>query len=499
MGEVLRTQVGRVGRRQRLQQALAFAAWGAAFGAGSALAVAIAFALLGRGSGVLEALLLAILGPLAGFVLGYLLPGDMRRAAAAIDERYGLKDRASAALEFHGNGEPSDAHRLAMEDAERHLRDVDPARVVPLRIPKPLPYAAGLIVATGLALLLVPRPVEATVIPAEILAPIASAAERAEADLEELEEFAKESDDPELEKLVEELKKSLEEMKRPGVDLREALAQMSEMQAALEERQNALQTGKIDAQLAAIGQAMALAEPLADAGNALAAGKHDEAAEKLANLDAPALDRQTEKSVKEKLAALAKEMQQSGSPSLAKAAGEMSEGLGDENRSRFRDGAKGLAGEAKKQGTRNRLKDLLTKQCQCLGECKSQCEGECNSKSLAKKAGKGGKNWGLAASGGEAGEKTPDLGANREQRLTGVQSEDGDSEIETSDSPESEQQAQRAYRDDFEKYERLSEEALEGETIPLGHRQTIRRYFESIRPDSAEMDAVSSAEPEDSQ
>ena len=31
---------------------------------------------------------------------------------------------------------------------------------------------------------------------------------------------------------------------------------------------------------------------------------------------------------------------------------------------------------------------------------------------------------------------------------------------------------------------------LDSEPIPLGHRQTIRRYFELIRPQSAETDAV---------
>ncbi len=45
------------------------------------------------------------------------------------------------------------------------------------------------------------------------------------------------------------------------------------------------------------------------------------------------------------------------------------------------------------------------KQCNCLGECKSECE--CSSKSLSKSGGKGkgGKQWGLGASGNEAGEQ----------------------------------------------------------------------------------------------
>ena len=36
----------------------------------------------------------------------------------------------------------------------------------------------------------------------------------------------------------------------------------------------------------------------------------------------------------------------------------------------------------------------------------------------------------------------------------------------------------------------MSESVLNSESIPLGHRQTIRRYFKSIRPESAETDEV---------
>ena len=53
--------------------------------------------------------------------------------------------------------------------------------------------------------------------------------------------------------------------------------------------------------------------------------------------------------------------------------------------------------------------------------------------------------------------------------------------------------AVRQYRSQAEKYEALSESALESESIPLGHRQTIRKYFELIRPQGSETDAVNQA------
>ena len=63
---------------------------------------------------------------------------------------------------------------------------------------------------------------------------------------------------------------------------------------------------------------------------------------------------------------------------------------------------------------------------------------------------------------------------------------DGQSDLKTSSSSEGRQEAQRSYKDVYQKYKKLSEAVLENEQIPLGHRQTIRRYFESIRPQQGE-------------
>ncbi len=67
--------------------------------------------------------------------------------------------------------------------------------------------------------------------------------------------------------------------------------------------------------------------------------------------------------------------------------------------------------------------------------------------------------------------------------LTGQLGDEGDTETATVQSPEAEQAAQREYREKYLEYQKLSEAVLESEPIPLGHRQTIRRYFQAIRPD----------------
>jgi len=70
------------------------------------------------------------------------------------------------------------------------------------------------------------------------------------------------------------------------------------------------------------------------------------------------------------------------------------------------------------------------------------------------------------------------------KEITG-QPGDGPSEMETTHSPEGRQSAARGYRESYQKYRKMSEAVLDSEPIPLGHRQTIRRYFELIRPQNA--------------
>jgi hypothetical protein len=92
------------------------------------------------------------------------------------------------------------------------------------------------------------------------------------------------------------------------------------------------------------------------------------------------------------------------------------------------------------------------------------------------------KSAGAASAGNIDGELTS-LNANRNLvEITGQLSGDGESEFETSTSPEGREAARRQARESFAKYQKMSEAVLDSEPIPLGHRQTIRRYFELIRP-----------------
>ncbi len=431
-----------------------------------------------------------LIGPILGLVYSLLRPCRIQDAAFEIDHRCGLKDRVATALSFMDQNADSPIHQLQIKDAEERVASVEPVQVAPYAAPRSWVPGLGLsFVAVVLAFFSGPaKPVFATVVTNNV---VATQAMRVENSLEELKEYNEKELDPEIKKLLQELAEKIEELKQPGMDPKEALAKLSEMEASLHEQQEQLKQQNIEATLQEVGKAISLAEPLEAAGQAMSEGKMDKAAEELAKLELPELDQKTEKALKEKLAKISENSKDGAPKQLKNAITQFSEGLCQGDRSKFKDGVEGLAGQCKKQGNRKKLSDLLRKQCQCLCECKGECESEC--KSGGQNKGKGGKNWGLAASGNEAGDKTAKLKTGPQMQITGKESDSGDVDVETIKSNEQEQDAVRQYRESSDKYEQLTESVLSSEPIPLGHRQTIRRYFEMIRPQDGETDKVNEA------
>jgi len=400
-----------------------------------------------------------------------------------------LKDRTETALRFLASSEDSPMRRLQIADTESHLSRIDPTSVAPIRAPRPWIWGMTL-TAAALLISFLTGPqlqVEASAVPNDV---VRAQAARVDASMEELRQLKEQGLDPELEKLLKEMAAKIEELKQPAMDPKEALAKLSEMEASMQDMQKQLTDPQIESQLQEIGQALALSQAMASAGQALSKGEMDKAAEELAKLEMPELDRKTEKAVAEKLDQL---QQNSGNGAskqqLKEAVGQVSQGLSQGDKSKFKDGLKGLAGECKKQGQRKKLSDLLRKQCQCLCECKSECESECK-KQCDSKSQQSSNKFGFAQSGNEPGDKTAKLKTSPKMNITGQESAQGDVDIETTTAPEQEQEAVRQYRQQADKYEALSESVLESESIPLGHRQTIRRYFEMIRPQNGETDAV---------
>lgn len=442
------------------------------------LAVAVA-----AGAGPAWALLFA--------VAGWLWRRGIHEAALAVDQHYQLKDRSATALEFLSKPAHTPLQTLQIADAAQHLQRVDPRQVAPLKRPRSLPYALGLWAAAAVIAVLMwmfpfgTSSVEAG--PAPAMPQIVAEAERLQESLQDLEEAARQEDNKELEKLVEKLRQKIEEMKQPGVDEREALAKLSEMEAAIQSQQAQYNSALVDGQLQSLGAAMSAAAALEGAGKALQENKLDKAAKELEQLDDPQLDRKEQKVVEEKLKQVAKEMGDVGLGQLSGAVSDFADSLKG-GKGKGKKATKVLAREVKNQARRKRINDLLSGELDNVKEGKCNCQ--CNSLVKGKRPYKStspSSTFGAETSGNVQGEKTKLLGQDNQVNITGTPGE-GPSDVETTASPEARQKARRGYKDSYQKYRKMSDAVLDSEPIPLGHRQTIRRYFELIRPRNSDMD-----------
>lgn len=474
-----------VQRRQRFLGAIKGAAIGLLLGA--VVGIVAGIARLASGASAVPMWALAVVLDLAaiGAAIGWFRPRGWLSAAHAVDERLALKDRTATALDFADRADATPVHELQVRDAEAHVTSIDPRKVVPIRLPRVFPYAVAAS-ALAVALLVWPRQSLKAEPPAP-LDEVVAAADEARESLDQLEEVAKKEEDKELQDLVKQLEQKIEELKAPGVDVKEALAKLSEMQATIQSQQAQFNVGLVDAQMSALGEALASASEFDAAGAALQQQKYDKAADELENAN-PQLDRKTAKSLKEKLKKASKQMKEAGLGELSEATDELAESLEEESE---------CAGECKKLGKlaraaarRKRINDLLTMQCQNLSECKGNCDKNSTAKfKLRKKSDRPSSTWGMATSGNTDGEKTKLDSARNQENIKGQMGE-GPSETETSHMPEGRQLATRQYKEMYNKYKQITEAALNSEPIPLGHRQTIRNYFELIRPDNDEAEAV---------
>ena len=470
-------------RRQRTMLMLRSAMVGCLFASIAGLYLG-ATRLLGREVSPIAVVGLLAGGPIFGLIVGGLAGWSWRRAARAVDDHYGLKDRSFTALAFLDRQDGQPLRELQVRDAEAHLAKVSARDVVPFRWPKLFPYAAALLVAAIAVLTLPPIggwPAKASV--KETLPGILSIAERKMDDLKELEKFARESGDEDLQELVKELEVKVEAMKQPGVDVKEALAKLSEMQAAIAQKQAQYNIGLVDGQLQALGSAMMSADALDAAGQALQEGKFDQAAKELEKVESPPVDKKATKSLEEKLKQVAQAMGDVGLGQMSGVTGELADAIKASNKAKFKKATRELASLSKGHGKRKKIKRILDAEIESLNEAKGECNSEFARRGKKpEKSTSPSNSWGLSTSGNVLGDKTNLQGKRDVKEITGIEGE-GSSEMETTHSPEGKQSAARGYRESYQKYKKMSESVLDTEPIPLGHRQAIRKYFELIRPE----------------
>jgi hypothetical protein len=476
------TELAPIRRRQQRLLALRLALAGLL--AGSLLGVVLG---LGRwlagwsiSPGLAAGVLLA--GPALGAAAAFLRRPRWEEAAAAVDAHFQLKDCTVTALQFLTTPEPTGFHEMQVRDAVRRLRGVEPSSAVPFWLPRAWPVTLGLFLA-AVGLLAWPLGSQPAAASAEALQTILNEADFIDESLDRLEDLAVLCEDKELARLVEELRKKVEEMRQPGVDLREALAKISEMQAALQAQAARYSVPLVDAQLKDLGAALSAAGSLQETGKLLREGQYEKAADQLDKVEEPKADPKEAKSLQEKLKQVARNMKGAKLERLSEATGRMADGArGD--RSQYKQGARDLAKEVRDHARRRRINQLLALERERLSECKNRCQQNTLSwlrQQNAAKEKKSSGGAGTAAGGKDFGERT-DLQAQRKRDRVEGQESAGPSEVETEMVPDARQQAQRAYREMYQKYRRLSDTALESEPIPLRQRRVIRRYFELIHP-----------------
>ncbi|HSQ57656.1 MAG TPA: hypothetical protein VLM40_18180 [Gemmata sp.] len=438
-----------------------------------------------------------IVGPVLGLVVGISLRRGWHDAAQAIDVHYGLKDRAVTALAFSDQASPTDLHSIQISDALGHMNAVQPRVVVPLTVPRAWPVALALLVIATAALAwpLPDREVQAGPPPVPENIAAFAADQKTKNDLLE-KKLAETSQDLEddnaddikkgIKELLSKFEQKLEELNQPGIDEKEALAKLSELQADMQALSNQLNVAAMEGQLSSLGTALAASQPFEGAGKALQDGKLEKAAKELEQIDAVELTPKEAKALEEKLKQLSKQMGEAGQGSLSEAVAELADSIGG-GKGKVGKATKNLAKKVNNAVKRRKINELLTAANEDLKEGKCNCQANGGLKiKQPQKSNSPSSTWGRGVSGNTEGEKTRLNGTRNQLQITGTPGEQGDSDVETTATPEARQKASREYKEKYEKFRRASETVIDGEPIPLGHRQTVKKYFELIRPSNSD-------------
>lgn len=435
-----------------------------------------------------------------GGLAGYFTRRTWHEAAATVDRTCGLKDRTVSALEFSA-GPASPHFELQLQDALHHLTSVDARRVVPSLVPRHLGWA-GLTAVVGVAAMLLQvggGTVEASVVRS---AGVAEAAAEIRAEIEQMEELAEQASIRELTSLVMDLKTSLTQLEAADTDVRKSLSTISDMQQKMQTLMSELNVAAMDAQLSEVAEAMEGAAAFKPASDALKKDSLEQAASALENVAADTIDRSESRAAGEDLAEAAAAAKEKSLNQLSETLDQLSESVKARDAEGVQRSSEQLAEQVRRHDLSKKMSNMLNSKVDKLGMAKKLAAANSNSEGNGAAADATGTNLtqgeskqksnassrkaGAKSAGNIDGEKTKREGQLQMARLTGQMGQEGDSDFETITSTEGQAQAERLAREAFAKYQKLSEAVLESEPVPLGHRETIRRYFELIRPDTAE-------------
>ncbi|MDR0522650.1 MAG: hypothetical protein LBH00_12485 [Planctomycetaceae bacterium] len=437
-------------------------------------------------------ILIALSAPL---IYGFFCRTNRLSAAAVIDRHYGLKDRMLTAAVLQQKSALTPTEQLQIADAEQHLAAFQLNDVLPQRFPRICDIALWMMLFSFAGTryadnylqsrwqahteIMETVPAENPVLREEIVT--------------KTEELVKENpEEKTIAGLAEQMQTLTGKFEQSANDPKESLAALSEMEEKLQTAQESLQLEVIDELLQKIAAALEITEKTLPVSRALQKQDFTKAAAELKKLDAATLQnlsKPEKKAIAEKMEAAAENAGEKNHKTLQKAAEKMSEALTEGDGAKAEQAAKELANEAEKQGVRQGIGKSLENKRMMIGMMKAdQTPGSMSGGKQTNKTKQASSHWGQGAAGNpNTGQQTNLAGKRRQEKLTGQMTENGETEKTTLNSDEvSVTKSNRQYQERYQQYRKTAETVLESEPIPLGQRQTIRRYFEAIRPASPE-------------
>ena len=431
--------------------------------------------------------------------------GRIRRRA---DRCLGLPDAVLSAAEFQEGGEVAAsapaaewrARQLAQTAAS--LRQVDWRRAWPVRVPT-LARAAGVVALLAVAFVGWRfAALRASERPRPPTAQAQDAALALRQVLDDWDQSERDQHDPELRKLLDELKPLRERLARPDAALEEheafkELSRVEDKLAAMQFRLDAQSLQPLSADLAAaLEKVDGLGTLAADVrrrdfesaeAQAADAARRMEAPEAKTPQGAPAAE------AAEKFARLSQQFGQQGNEGAQQSMNAMKDGLQQQQASQMGKGLGGLKQSLANQNARDAQKKSLSTQLRQMKAGKDGLgdkESLCRCMSLIPKLSlqrnqKPGHGAGRETDPNRTGNLSSLAADRTQEKVSGAANEQGESEttnLSTNEPPQENAGPGRAAN--FRAYEALSRQAVSDENLPLAHRQTIKRYFESIRPDA---------------
>ncbi|MCA9168211.1 MAG: hypothetical protein KDB23_11105 [Planctomycetales bacterium] len=423
-------------------------------------------------------------------IIAWLRPRSYAQIARLIDERCGLLDRIGTAWWFASKRDNAGFERLQVVDALQHLTTVRPQLVIPAYgsrywILGAVVWLASLLVSQWQhqAVATLTQRVERQRAQDATNATLAEQLENTL--LKDLQKMAEltgmtPQENLTLRELARDVEQKLEQLKQQGASREESLAVLSEIQASVSRASSEFNSAAVETQMQELANKLTAAESMDSVAEAMQQQDYEQAASNLEQADPQQLNDLERVTLADELQAAADEMKSQQLDQLADATQAWQEAMSQNDSAAMSTAAQQMAAQMRQQASRAAIEAALQEQLASLAEAKGQSRS-------------GGSNIDLSTEDrstfgrGKAGdplqdEQTPLATDRQREELQGAAGE-GPSERETMSSETADIVSTRDYQAKYDQYRRMAESALKQEALPLGHRQTIRRYFESLRPE----------------